>query len=212
MKNKLRFLIATLFFFFTTQSISSPVEKVNFIGLNNTSEDSLLKVISFQSGQEFNDNISNLMIESLFKTGLFEDISISQSQDNLNITLKENPTIKYIDFELDSGSGFSNWLKGEKILFTNEILDEELVNNASFCWKPLYTKKLDEFILFLESKYSESGYYNSIITPNVSIDSQNRAGIEITIDQGERVKIDTFSISGAEKIRRRVIVKAIQNW
>ena len=112
MKNKLRFLIAALFCFFTTQSISGPIERVNFIGLNNTSEDSLLKVISFQSGQEFNNNISSLMIKSLFETGLFEDISISQSQDILNITLKENPTIKYIDFKLDSGSGFSNWLKG----------------------------------------------------------------------------------------------------
>ena len=154
MKNKLRFLIATLFLFFTTQSISSPVEKVNFIGLNNTSEDSLLKVISFQSGQEFNDNVSNLMIESLFKTGLFEDISISQSQDNLNITLKENPTIKYIDFELDSGSGLSNWLKGEKILFTSEILDEELANNDLSAGNPFTQRKLEEFILFLESKYS----------------------------------------------------------
>ena len=207
MKNKLRFLIATLFFFFTTQSISSPVEKVNFIGLNNTSEDSLLKVISFQSGQEFNDNVSNLMIESLFKTGLFEDISISQSQDNLNITLKENPTIKYIDFELDSGSGLSNWLKGEKILFTSEILDEELANNDLSAGNPFTQRKLEEFILFLESKYSGSGYYNSIITTSVSIDSQNRAGVKITIEQGERVKIDTFSISGAEKIGEESLLK-----
>ena len=143
MKNKLRFLIATLFFFFTTQSISGPVERVNFIGLNNTSEDSLLKVISFQSGQEFNNNISSLMIKSLFETGLFEDISISQSQDILNITLKENPTIKYIDFKLDSGSGFSNWLKGEKILFTNEILDEELANNGLSAGNPYTQRKLD---------------------------------------------------------------------
>ena len=132
------------------------------------------------------------MIESLFKTGLFEDISISQSQDNLNITLKENPTIKYIDFEFDSGSGLSNWLKGEKMLFTSEILDEDLANNDLSAGNPFTQRKLEEFILFLESKYSESGYYNSIITPSVSIDSQNRAGVEITIDQGERVKIDTF--------------------
>ena len=207
MKNKLRFLIASLFFFFTTQSISSPIEKVNFIGLNNTSEESLLKVISFQSGQVFNDNVGNLMIESLFKTGLFEDISISQSKGNLNITLKENPTIKYFDFELNSGSGFSNWLKGEKILFTNEILDEELVNNALSSGNPYTQRKLDEFIQFLDSKYSEQGYYNSIITPNVSIDSQNRAGISVTIDQGERVKINTFSISGAEKIDEESLLK-----
>ena len=207
MKNKLRFLIAALFCFFTTQSISGPIERVNFIGLNNTSEDSLLKVISFQSGQEFNDNISNLMIESLFKTGLFEDISISQSQNNLNITVKENPTIKYFDFEFDSGSGLSRWLKGEKILFTSEILEEELFNNNLSAGNPYTQRRLEEFILFLESKYSESGYYNSIITPTLSIDPQNRAGIILTIDQGERVKIDTFSISGAEKIDEESLLK-----
>ena len=152
MKNKLKFLIAILFFFFTTQSISGPIEKVIFTGLNNTSEESLLKVISFQSGQEFNDNVGNLMIESLFKTGLFEDISISHSKGNLNITLIENPTIKYFDFELYSGSGFSNWLKGEKILFTSEALDEELFNNGLSAGKPFTQKKLNEFVLFLQSR------------------------------------------------------------
>ena len=207
MKNKLRFLIATLFFFFATQSISSPVEKINFIGLNNTSEESLLKVISFQPGQEFNDYVSNLMIESLFKTRLFEDISISQSQNNLYIKVKENPVIKYFDFDFDSGSGFSSWLKGEKILFTSEILDEELVNNSLSTGNPYTQRRLDEFILFLQSKYSESGYYNPIITSSISIDSQNRAGITLTISQGERAKIDTFKISGAEKISEESLLK-----
>jgi hypothetical protein len=31
-------------------------------------------------------------------------------------------------FNLDSGSGFSNWLKGEKMLISAEILDEEVEN------------------------------------------------------------------------------------
>jgi outer membrane protein insertion porin family len=141
MKNKLRILTSLLFFFFTSQSFSNPITNINFIGLNNAPEESLLKLIPFKAGQEFNDNISNLMIESLFKTGLFEDISISQSQNNLNITVKENPTIKYFDFEFDSGSGLSRWLKGEKILFTSEILDEELLNNNLSAGNSFYSKK-----------------------------------------------------------------------
>ena len=129
MKNKLRLLIITLFLFFTTQSFSSTINKINFIGLNNASEGLLLKLIPFQIGQEFNDSASNEIIKSLFQTGLFSDISISKSQNNLNITLIENPTIKYFDFELDSGTGFSNWLQGEKMLMSTEILNEELTNN-----------------------------------------------------------------------------------
>ncbi len=207
MKNKFRILISLLFLFFTTQSFSSPIQKINFIGLNNASEDSILQIMPFQVGQTFDDTSSNLIIESLFKTGLFSDISITKTQDNLNISLKENPTIKYFDIELDSGSGFSRWLKGEKMLFTNEILNDELVDNALSAGNPYTQRRLDEFILLLESKYSESGYFNSIITPNVSIDSQNRAGIVLSVSQGERVKIDTFTISGAEKISDEPLLK-----
>jgi outer membrane protein insertion porin family len=161
----------------------------------------------FQVGEVFDDASSNFIIESLFKTGLFSDISIKKTEEILNITLKENPTIKYFDFELDSGSGLSNWLKGEKMLFTNDILNDEIVNNALSAGNPFTQRQLDEFIFLLESKYSESGYYNSIITPNVSIDSQNRAGIVLSLNQGERVKIDTFTISGAEKIGEEPLLK-----
>jgi len=207
MKNKFRLLIIAFFFFFTTQSYSSPIKNINFIGLNNASEDSLIQLIPFQTGQEYNDSSSNEIIKSLFQTGLFSDISITKNQDSLNITLKENPTIKYFDFELDSGSGFSNWLKGEKMLMTNDILNEELVSTMLSPGNPFTQRKLDEFMLLIKSKYSESGYYNVILTPNISIDSQNRAGIELSIDQGERAKIDSFKISGSEKISEESLLK-----
>ena len=200
MKNKLRLLITSLFFFFTTQTLSDPIEKINFIGLNNTSEDSILQFMPFKTGQVYDNNSSNLIIESLFNTGLFSDISITKTEDILNITLEENPTIKYFDFELDSGSGFSNWLKGEKMLMSNEILEEQLNKSVLSPGSPFTQRKLDEFIFLLESKYAESGYYNPILNSDISIDSQNRAGILITIDQGERAKIEKFRISGAEKI------------
>ena len=155
MKNKLRLLIITLFLFFTTQSFSSTINKINFIGLNNASEDLLIKLIPVQVGQEYNDSSSNEIINSLFQTGLFSDISISKIQDNLNITLIENPTIKYFDFELDSGSGFSNWLKNEKMLMTNEILNQELESNMLSAGSPFTKRKLDEFIRLIESKYAD---------------------------------------------------------
>ena len=207
MKKYLNQFFILLFLFFTTQAHSIPIDKINFIGLNNSSEDSLLKLIPFQAGQEYTDSSSNEIIQSLFKTGLFSDITVAKNENTLDITLNENPTIKFFDFNLDSGSGFSNWLKGEKMLMTKEILDEELVNNLLTPGNPFTQRKLDEFILMLESKYSESGYYNIIITPNVAVDPQNRTGIDLSINQGDRVKIDTFRISGAEKISEKDLLK-----
>ena len=118
MKNKSRLIVSILFFFFATQSFSDPIEKINFIGLNNASDESLLKLMPFKPGQEYTNSASNLIIESLFDTGLFADISITKNQNILDITLKENPTIKYFDINLKALSTMDSWLKGEKLLLT----------------------------------------------------------------------------------------------
>ncbi|MEC7596374.1 MAG: outer membrane protein assembly factor BamA [Pseudomonadota bacterium] len=207
MKKYLNQFFILLFLFFTTQAYSNPIDKINFIGLNNSTEDSLLKLIPFKVGQEYTNLTSNEIIQSLFKTGLFADITIAKNENTLNITLKENPTIKFFDINLDSDSSFSSWIKGEKLLMTKEALDEELVNSLLSPGDPFTQRKLDEFIISLESKYSESGYYNVKISPNISVDLQNRAGIDLAIYQGDRVKIDTFRISGAEKISEKDLLK-----
>jgi outer membrane protein insertion porin family len=207
MKNKLRILASLLFFFFTTQPFSSPINKINFIGLNNAPEESLLQLIPLKAGQEYTNALSNGIIESLFETGLFSDISISNNENSLNITLKENPTIKHFDINVESASGFTSWLSGEKILMTKDLLDEELTNNMLSAGNPYTQRKLNNFILMLESKYAESGYYNAKISPNVAIDAQNRAGIDLNIQQGDRVKIASFKISGAEKLSEASLLK-----
>ena len=207
MKNKFRILISLLFFFFTTQSFSNPIENISFIGLNNASEAELIKILPLKIGQEYTNSMSNEIIQSLFKTGLFSDITISNDQNNLNISLKENPIIKYFNIDLDSDSGFSNWLKGEKALISIEILERYLADNMLSVGNPFTQKKIENFILLLENKYAESGYYNTIISQNISLDSQNRAGIELLINQGDRVKIESFKISGAEKLTEASLLK-----
>jgi len=200
MKNKFTQLLGFLFLFFTIQAYANPINKINFIGLNNTSNFTLLSLIPFDIGQNFSPYASDKIIESLFKTGLFENISIIKNENSLDITLKENPTIKYFQIELNKGSGFSSWIKNEKIFFTSEVLNEQVTDNELSTGNIFTAKKLEDFILILESKYSESGYFNSTITQKIEIDAQNRAGIELNISQGEKATIDSFSISGAEKI------------
>ena len=207
MKNKLIQLSALLFLFFTTQSFANPINKINFIGLNNTSESTLLSLMPFEAGQNFSPYVSDQIIESLFKTGLFENISIVKDEKSLDITLKENPTIKYLEIELSSDSAFSDWLKGEKIHFTSEILNEQITENALSAGNIFTEKKLEDFILLLESEYSQAGYFNSKIIQNIEIDTQNRAGIELILSQGNRATIDSFVISGSDKISEKELLK-----
>ena len=207
MKNKLSLLITILFFFFTTQSLSSPIQKINFIGLNNASEESILQIMPFQVGQILDETSNNLIIESIFKTGIFSDISISKAGDNLNITLIENPTIKYFDINLDSLPAISSWLKGEKLLFESDILEEDIKTYNLSAGSPFTQRKLDDFTRFLEAKYASSGYYKTEINYDILVDSQNRAGIVLKIFQGERAKIKLFNIIGTDKIKEEDLLK-----
>ena len=79
MKNKLRPLFSLLLLFVSTQSYSNTIEKINFIGLNNVTENTLLKIIPFNIGQEYSDSLSDKIIDSLFNTGLFADITITKN-------------------------------------------------------------------------------------------------------------------------------------
>ncbi|MDC1385775.1 outer membrane protein assembly factor BamA [Candidatus Thioglobus sp.] len=207
MKNKFVYISVLLFLFFTAQVNANPINKINFIGLNNTSESTLLELMPFEIGQNFSPYASDKIIESLFSTGLFENISIIKNEKTINITLKENPNIKYFEINLKTDSVFSNWIKGEKMHFASEDL-KELQDENQLANGDIYTiKKLNEFISLLESKYSESGYFNSQINQSVLIDDQNRAGIELKINQGDRAKIDTFTITGSDKFIEKDLLK-----
>jgi len=207
MKNKFIQLLTLLFLFFTTQAYSNPINKINFIGLNNTSESTLLALIPFEIGQNFSPYASDQIIEALFKSELFENISIIKNKNSLEISLTENPNIKYFEITLNNDSAFSSWFKGEKIHFTSDDLNEQIAENRLSAGNVFTKRKLEDFLLLLESKYSESGYFNAVITQDIQIDTQNRVGIELSVTQGNRATINSFSISGSDKISENQLLK-----
>ena len=119
MKNKLIKFTFLLTLFFSIQVSANPINKINFVGLNFNSESTLLKILPFKIGQNFSSSVSDQIIEVLFKTGYFSDIKIVKGDNDLTITLKENPYIKYFDININTGSGLAAWLKNEKAFLTD---------------------------------------------------------------------------------------------
>jgi len=206
MKNKFILLLTFLFLFFTTQSFANPISKINFIGLNSASERSLLEILPFKIGQDFLPYSSDKIIESLFQTGLFSNISILKNENSLDIKVTENPYIKFFDISLNTGSGISKWLKDEKIHLTPEVLSEFLDANKLSVGNVYTKRKLIDFISLLENKYSQSGYYNVEIIESINLDAQNRVAIDLVITQGERATIDSFEISGNDKFQEKELL------
>ena len=207
MKNKSNQLLAFLLLFFTSHAYSESINEINFIGLNNASEELLLQKLPINIGDEYSDSSGDIIIQSLFNTGLFSDISIKIINGKLDVLLEENPLIKYVEFDQDIDKGISAWLNQIKPHLNSEKL-EELLLSESFSSGDIFTdKKLNNFISILESKYLQNGYFNTLIDSKVDIDSQNRAGVIFRIKQGKRAKIESFEIIGASKINKDELLK-----
>ena len=207
MKNKLIKFTFLLTLFFSIQVSANPINKINFVGLNFNSESSLLKILPFKIGQNFSSTVSDQIIEVLFKTGYFSDIKIVKGDDDLTITLKENPFIKYFDININTGSGLAAWLKNEKEFITADALKEYSEENKLSAGN-IYTKiKLADFVAFLEGKFLESGYYNVGIDSTLDLDQQNKIGVVLDITQGNKATIGFIKISGASQFSEKELLK-----
>ena len=206
MKNKLIKFTFLVTLFFSVQVSANPINKINFVGLNFNSESNLIETLPFKIGQNFSPDISDKIIEVLFKTGYFSDIKIVKGDNELTITLKENPYIKYFDISINKGSGIAAWLKNEKEFFTSDAIKEFKKTNKLSAGN-IYTKrKLSNFISFLEGKFLESGYYNVAIDSTLDLDQQNKIGIELNITQGNKATIASLNISGASKYSEKTLL------
>ena len=207
MRNKLSQFAIIIFLFFTSQAYAVTVTNINFIGLNNTSESNLLEVLMFKTGQELLPEDSDKIIDSLFKTGYFSDITLVQNGSSLNITLKENPYIKNFNISSKSSSSWKDWVNSRDALFSDSEL-QGLVNQSKIKAGEIFTEqKLLEFQSFVKNKYIEAGFYNTIIETSNELDVQNRIGIDFQISQGNRAKIEVLEIIGASHFTKKELLR-----
>ena len=139
MKNKIIKFVFLVSLFFSIQSFANSINKIDFVGLNVISNTTLMSIIPVKIGDQYNENTSDEIIQTLFNTGYFSDISVLNKDDNLTITLVENPYIKYFNVDTDSSFSLSNWLSNEQEFLRISKL-EELVESNELSTGNIFTK------------------------------------------------------------------------
>ena len=146
MKHKTIKFICLVSLLFSIQSLANPINKIDFVGLNVISSTTLMAILPVKIGDKFNQDTSDEIIQTLFNTGYFSDISVANKDDNLTITLSENPYIKYFNVDNDSSSSWSDWFSNEQEFLSVSKL-EELVESNELSAGNIFTKlKLTDFI------------------------------------------------------------------
>ena len=93
------FIFITLFlFFFNTNSYSEVINKIDVIGNERISLETIVVFGDISIGKDYDTSDVNLLIKKLYETTFFSNISIEIKNNKLIIVVKENPIINSIIF------------------------------------------------------------------------------------------------------------------
>jgi len=163
---------------------SFKIEKIVITGLTSLPESAVSNNISVQVGQLLTPELSNQLINNLFKTGYFTDIQLSQSTGNtLIINLTEAPTIAEIS------------IKGNSLIKTQQIKDV-LLKVGLQVGDMLNPSTLLRVQQSLEEQYETLGKYPADVKTDLVTLPRNRVKLNITISEGLNTKVGRVDFIG----------------
>ena len=186
MKSKLSFIF--LFFFSISFFANAEnVQKITINGLVNIDRGTVLSYLPIESGDEApSKEAEKRIIQALNKTNFFKKVELNYLGSELVINLQENPIIKFIEFK--------NY-KEDRVLSVDIV--EDIIENFSLKVGKIFSKKnIDRLLNDLKNLYADNAYYKTTIEVKYDLDLQNRIGIEIIFDEGERALISSMTIHG----------------
>jgi outer membrane protein insertion porin family len=164
-------------------------------------------VITFaglQKGQEITipgEEISGA-IKKLGKLGLFDEISfyVNKIQNDsiyLDLNLVELPKLNEVKFVGIKKNKTEGLIK-DNSLTKGKIVNENLITT---------TKN------YIESKYKKEGYYNTKVNITTVKDTStvNQVNMLVTIDKGDKVKIQSIDFVGNDKLSDKTLRKAMKD-
>ena len=183
-----------IMFLFLNHAFSNSLNKIEIIGNDRISDETIKLFINVDIKDEINDDKLNKILKDLYSTDFFKDINLNFDNQILFIKVVENPIIENI---------FYNGIKSNRIL---DIIKENTSVKARSSYKESVLKKEK---LKIEKILKNLGYYNSDL--NISIEESNNNLVNITynIDLGKKSKIKRITFIGnkifKDKKLRRVI-------
>ncbi len=189
-------------FLFINFSSAEILKKIIVEGNDRISKQTIILFANVKENQIIDDKDLNIIIEKLYETNYFKNISTSFNDNILKIIVEENPIIGEINFE---------GIKANKIL-DNIKKDLLLKPRSSYNIFELESDR-DNII----SKLKNLGFYTSKIEVYVDEKSANIIDIIYKIDLGEKAKIKKIVFNGDKifkdsKLKSLIISEEYKFW
>ena len=174
------------------------VRDIRVHGLERISAGTVFAELPVTIGDRISSSGSSDIINALYRTGYFDDVSVGIERGVLIVDVRERPGIASIALLGNKDVPDEELLKGlgEAGIAVGRVFDRQLL------------KRLAEE---LTEQYQALGKFGARISTDVQELAGNRVSIEITIDEGEVSKIREFRISGNRKLSDKELFKRIES-
>ena len=183
-----KFFIQLILFsiFLIFSSYSKNYEKIIVNGSERISVETILVFSEIKDNKSLDENSINEILKKLYNSGFFKDVTVKIENNNLVISVLENPIIQTV------------FIEGIKRKKTEESLYEVLSLKNRSSYNSFLIKKDEAAIL----KYLKGdGYYFSNITSSYQDLGDNKIDLFYKIDLGEKSKISKISFIGDKKVK-----------
>ncbi len=172
------------------------VNRIEIEGLQGISRNTVLSYLPIRTGQPFQSYQSSAVLNALYATGFFSNITLEEQGNALIIKVVERPTISEVD------------ITGNKEIPKDKL--KQIVKKIGLVRGRLFDKAtLDRFVAQLRSQYDNIGKYSARVTPIVTPLPNNRVSVRILISEGLTVEIADISIVGNHAFSERKLRAAL---
>jgi len=191
-----------IIFFLSSFAFSSVINKIEIIGNDRISDETIKMFISTDINDEINDDTLNKILKDLYDTDFFKNISVKFENQILIIDVQENLIIENITYE---------GIKSNRIL---ELIKKGTLikQRSSFIESKINKEKIK-----IENILKNIGYYNSSIDILIDQSKNNLVSITYDIDLGKKSKIKKITFIGDKvfkdkKLRRIITSTEYKFW
>lgn len=172
------------------------IKEIQVETTDGINRETVLNYLPVHVGQEFSPGQSANVISALYASGLFSNVSLSQTNGTLIVRVEARAIISTVT------------ITGNKTIPTDKIND--VLKNVGLTSGQVFDQSiLDQMIRSLRSEFDNLGKYNATVTPVIIHQARNRVAIRIEISEGRSVVVKQITIIGNCAFSQRRLINQL---
>jgi outer membrane protein insertion porin family len=180
------------------------VEKIEIIGNDRVTRETILYYLSSREGDYFSDEMLRKDFRVLWSTGFFSNIRMEEEGGTtgkiIKIIVEENPVVKTITYKT------GNKVKEDDIVNKLKEKDEYILPYSYY--SPAKVQKVKETIMAL---LQEKGLHAAKLEVETSKKAKNEVDVLFKIDEGPKVRVGEVEFVGNPKLPQSTLREAMKS-